>query len=88
MLGQYGTTLTIPPTPLYDAQPGGFSIFPCYFRYMDDKEIEIAVDQWIREVDAANLEPEEIAVSFQAFCKEFNIPEDLGKKFVASALED
>ena len=55
---------------------------------MDDREIGIAVDQWIREVDAANLEPEEIAASFQAFCEEFNIPEDLGKKFVASALED
>jgi hypothetical protein len=55
---------------------------------MDDKQIEIAIDQWIREVDAANLEPEEIAVSFQRLCKEFDIPEDLGKKFVASALED
>lgn len=55
---------------------------------MDDKQIEIAIDQWIREVDAANLEPEEIVLSFQALCEEFDIPEDLGKKFVASALED
>ena len=55
---------------------------------MDEQEIEIAVDQWIREVDSANLEPEEIAVSFGSFCEEFDIPEDLGKKFVASALED
>ena len=55
---------------------------------MDDQQIEIAIDQWIREVDAANLEPEEIALSFQALCEEFGIPEDLGKKFVAAALED
>jgi hypothetical protein len=55
---------------------------------MDDQQIAIAIDQWIREVDAANIEPEEIAVSFQALCKEFNIPEELGKKFVAAALED
>lgn len=88
MIGHYGTTLTIPPTPLYDAQPGGFFYFLCYFRYMDDREIEICIDQWIREVDSANLEPEEIPASFQALCKEFDIPEDLGKKFVASALED
>jgi hypothetical protein len=89
MLGQYGTTLTIPPhASLRCATLGGFFYFPCYFRYMDDKEIEIAIDQWIREVDSANLEPEEIAASFQTLCEEFNIPEDLGKKFVASALED
>lgn len=68
--------------------PGGFFYFPCYFSYMDDKHTEIAIDQWIREVDAANIEPAEIAISFQALCKEFDIPEDLGKKFVAAALED
>jgi hypothetical protein len=57
---------------------------------MDDRtrEIEIAIDQWIREVDAANIEPEEIAVSFKALCAEFDIPEELGKKFVVLALED
>lgn len=67
---------------------GGHFCFLCYFNHMDDNEIAIAVDQWIREVDAADLEPEEIAASFRTLCTEFDIPEDLGKKFVASALED
>lgn len=68
--------------------PGGFSVFPCYFNYMDDKQIEIAIDQWIREVDAANIEPDEIAASFSAICAEFDIPEAVGKKFVEKALQD
>ncbi len=55
---------------------------------MEDKarEIAIAVDQWIREVDEADLEPDAILASFQAFCQEFAIPEDLGKRAIARAL--
>ncbi len=55
---------------------------------MEDKalEIAIAVDQWIREIDEADLEPDAILASFQAFCQEFEIPEDLGKRAIARAL--
>ncbi len=55
---------------------------------MEDKarEIAIAVDQWILEVDEADLEPDAILVSFQALCQEFDIPEELGKRAVARAL--
>jgi len=81
-------TQQYPPSLSTMLKPAGFCFFLCYFNHMDDKEIEIAIDQWIREVDSANLEPEELALSFQALCTEFDIPEDLGKKFVASALED
>jgi len=55
---------------------------------MDDQHTAIAVDQWIREVDSARLETNEIAISFRAFCLEFDIPEDIGKKAIAKALED
>jgi hypothetical protein len=50
------------------------------------REIAIAVDQWIQEVDEADLEPDAILVSFQAFCQEFDIPEELGKRAIARAL--
>ena len=55
---------------------------------MEDKarEIAIAVDQWILEVDEADLEPDAILASFQALCQEFDIPEELGKRAVARAL--
>ncbi len=50
------------------------------------REIAIAVDQWILEVDEADLEPDAILASFQALCQEFDIPEELGKRAVARAL--
>ncbi len=46
----------------------------------------IALDQWIREVDEADIEPEEILASFHALCAEFDIPDDIGKRAVARAL--
>ena len=49
-------------------------------------EISIAVDQWIREVDEADLEVEAILSSFNTLCVEFDIPEDIGKRAVARAL--
>ena len=49
-------------------------------------EIVIAVNQWIREVDEADLEFDEIQASFHALCVEFDIPEDIGKRAVARAL--
>lgn len=49
-------------------------------------EIAIAVDQWIREVDEADLEPEDIWASFQSLCREFEIPENMAKRAVARAL--
>ena len=83
----------IPATPLLapasNAQPGGFSFpeFLCYFNYMDkSREIAIAIDQWIVEVDTADIEPDEILSSFNALCVEFSIPEDIGKRAVARAL--
>jgi len=55
---------------------------------MDEKsrEIAIAIDQWIREVDEANIEPDEILASFNDLCAEFSIPEDIAKRAVARAL--
>ena len=55
---------------------------------MEDRarEIAIAVDQWIQEVDKADLEPDAILAAFQAFCQEFEIPEDVGKRIIARAL--
>ena len=50
------------------------------------REIAIAVDQWIQEVDEADIEPDAILASFQALCQEFDIPEELGKRAVARAL--
>jgi len=51
------------------------------------QEITIAIDQWIREVDEADdIEPDEILAAFNALCKEFSIPEDIGKRAVARAL--
>lgn len=52
------------------------------------REIVIAVDQWILEVDEADLEPDAILAAFQAFCQEFDIPEDLGKRAITLALGD
>jgi len=49
-------------------------------------EMDIAIDQWIREVDKADIEPDEILVSFHSLCVEFDIPEDIGKRAVARAL--
>jgi hypothetical protein len=69
------------------AHPGGFS-FASYFYCMDDLNTAIAVDQWIREVDSARLGVSEIAISFQAFCQEFDIPANIGKKAIAEALKD
>lgn len=72
--------------------PAGFSFpeFLCYINYMDhtDKslEIAIAIDQWIVEVDTADLASGAILSSFNALCTEFNIPEDIGKRAVARAL--
>ena len=72
--------------------PAGFSFpyFLCYINYMDntDKSLEIAVaiDQWIVEVDTADLELDEILFSFNTLCVEFSIPEDIGKRAVARAL--
>ena len=69
--------------------PAGF-LFPeflCYINYMDkSREIAIAIDQWIVEVDTADLELEEILASFNALCAEFSIPDDIGKRAVARAL--
>lgn len=50
------------------------------------REIAVAIDQWIREVDVANIEPDEILASFNDLCAEFSIPEDIGKRAVARAL--
>ena len=50
------------------------------------REMAIAIDQWIREVDEADIEPDEILASFHALCVEFDIPEDIGKRAVARAL--
>jgi hypothetical protein len=50
------------------------------------REIAIAIDQWIVEVDTADLEPDAILSSFNALCTEFSIPEDIGKRAVARAL--
>jgi len=50
-------------------------------------EMDIAIDQWIREVDdKADIELDEILSSFHALCAEFDIPEDIGKRAVARAL--
>jgi hypothetical protein len=49
-------------------------------------EIAVAIDQWIVEVDKADIEPDEILASFNALCTEFSIPEDIGKRAVARAL--
>ena len=84
---------TIPATPLLapasNAQPGGFSLheFLCYINYMDKShEIAVAIDQWISEVDRADIEPDEILATFNALCVEFSIPDDIGKRAVARAL--
>ena len=72
--------------------PAGFYFpdFPCYINYMDniDKslEITIAIDQWIVEVDKADMEPDEILASFNVLCEEFSIPDEIGKRAVARAL--
>jgi hypothetical protein len=69
--------------------PAGFLFpyFPCYINYMDrSREIAIAIDQWIIEVDSANLEVEEILASYNTLCAEFNIPDDIAKRAVARAL--
>jgi len=70
--------------------PAGFCFpeFLCYINYMDkSREIAIAIDQWIAEVDKkADIEPEEILASFNALCAEFSIPDDIGKRAVARAL--
>ena len=51
------------------------------------REMAIAIDQWIREVDAnADIEIDEILASFQSVCAEFDIPEEIGKRAVARAL--
>ncbi len=61
--------------------------FPCYINYMDKSlEIAVAIDQWIVEVDKADIEPDEILASFNALCTEFSIPEDIGKRAVYRAL--
>lgn len=51
------------------------------------REIAIAIDQWIREVDEADLEPDAILASFERICQEFEIPEDIAKNAVARALD-
>ncbi len=69
--------------------PAGFllSDFLCYINYMDKShEIAVAIDQWIVEVDKADIELDEILASFNALCAEFSIPEDIGKRAVARAL--
>jgi hypothetical protein len=72
--------------------PAGFlfSNFLCYINYMDntDKSLEIAVaiDQWIVEVDKADLEPDAILVSFNSLCAEFHIPDNIARRAVARAL--
>jgi hypothetical protein len=51
------------------------------------REIAIAIDQWIAEVDnKVDIEPDEILATFNALCVEFDIPEDIGKRAVARAL--
>ena len=51
------------------------------------REIVVAIDQWIREVDAEDLEPDAILASFERVCQEFEIPEDMAKRAVARALD-
>jgi hypothetical protein len=67
--------------------PGGF--FLCYFKDMEERahEIAIAVDAWIREIDAIeDVEIDYIVASFEALRAEFDIPEELAKNAVARAL--
>ena len=54
----------------------------------DELHIEIAIDQWIREVDAADLGAAALSISFRAMCADFDIPEKVGKRFVQKAIED
>ncbi len=49
-------------------------------------EIAVAIDQWIQEVDKTDIGVDEILASFNDLCKEFSIPEDIGKRAVARAL--
>ena len=49
-------------------------------------EITIAIDQWIAEVDKADMEPDAILSSFNSLCAEFNIPDGIAKRAVARAL--
>ena len=61
----------------------------CYFKDMEERahEIAVAIDAWIREIDAIeDVEIDYIVASFEALRAEFDIPEDLGKRAVARAL--
>ncbi len=51
------------------------------------REIAIAVEAWIEEIDALDLEPEQIQASFTDFCRSFDFPEDVARRAVARALE-
>ena len=81
-----------PPSLSTMLKPAGFPVFPCYFNNMDPvdpraREIAIAIDAWIREVDEADLEPDAILASFEDICQEFDIPEDIAKNAVSRALD-
>ncbi len=51
------------------------------------REIAIAIDAWIREIDEIpDVEIEYIIESFEALRVEFDIPEDVAKRAVLRAL--
>lgn len=52
------------------------------------KHIAIAIDQWIREVDARDLTVEQIEAAFQDFCKEMEISQEVARQVIVFALED